>query len=1048
MWRMTKYTVRFWGSGLFVAAVMVATWNIEWFSENKVTRVKPEIAGVRQIHQLIKTRTGTEEITYPEGYLAKEFFKSQHNRPLQSARVTNDIPWVERGPGNIGGRSRSILVDSSDPSGNSWLIGTAGGGIWKTQDAGLSWLNVSTFFPNLSIVSLAQSPSNPLVMYAGSGEGGLGGNFVNGIGIFKSIDGGDTWSLLPSTAPTESSDFQNTNRIIVHPENEDILYAATSSGARQSFAAAVLKSQDGGITWEKILSPPGLAQQILFDPESPSTLYVSSIVFGVIKSTDAGETWDLTELADVVTEAGADPERTELAIAPTDPDIIYASVSYRNRSGSGLYRSTDKAETWMQVLDPAEPETDFLIQGEFDNCIIVDPSDAQRVFFGGVQLYEAVVTGEVDSASNRVFAGVDEEGTASFLDFTRFSSGTHFNNSMQIANPGATPTIELRFGNKSQRAHRFVVPEGATSGVQDGQYAYADYVEIPFEVWDTDNDRQLMVSFRDQQRDSTFNLNEAGLDSEESTNREYLFLHDQPYDTIPSEDIAVDGGHTTDQYMFIWPTLASGATWVPEDLPTSILRINFGSPKFLTADITLLNGNRQVHNDHHALAYSAGNRLISVNDGGVGFTTDDGDSFEERELGLVTTQYYSIDRHPTRKIYLGGAQDNDVHLSFSENPTSTSSYDDNVFRDFFADGFDVTWNADGDRLLASNQHNFIFRSDNGGRDWEESTNGLTDSDIFGENANTPFFTKLAYSKFGPDRVFAVSDRGVWRSEDFGESWQLRSIAAGFSGALDVEVSDVDVDIVWAGGSLEQGRRVFVSIDGGDNFEPANFYEEFPSKGNITTIEVDPTDAQTAYLLFSQPAEPKILKTTDLGQSWLDISGFQDGVSTTGFPDVGVFSLLVFPDGQRIWAGTELGIYETMDGGESWIVLESDLPAVAIWDLRVVDGEILAGTHGRGLWSADMELVYDAIEVQRPLSLDPTQEVSLQLYPNPSSGSFRIQGADELSTIEVWSVSGQLVERFDEGLRPDRMYSVSGSKGLHIVRASDGQSHWDMKLVIE
>ncbi|MEM9324225.1 MAG: T9SS type A sorting domain-containing protein [Bacteroidota bacterium] len=1044
---MRKYKVGLSVTGVAILFLMLWTHGWQPSNEPATVRVKSEIAGTRQIHQMIKTRTGEEEITYEDYYISKEFFKAAGENKARSARLGDDIPWVQRGPGNIGGRARAILVDASDASGDTWLIGTSGGGIWKTEDAGDTWRNVSPFFPNLSIVTLAQSDINPRVIYAGSGEGGLGGNFVNGIGIYKSLDSGENWTLLTSTTSAVSSDFQNTNRIIVHPDNENIVYAATSNGIRQSFASAVMKSEDGGSTWTSVFSPPGRAQQLQFDPESPNTLYVSVALFGVAKSTDAGATWTFTELSDVVNKSGGDTERTELAIAPTNPSILYASVSYRNRSGSGLFKSDDKGDNWQEVKDAEEADTDFLVQGEFDNCIVVDPLDENKVFWGGVRLYSAQLTGELDSLETRDFTGVDQEGTSSFLSFTRFSSGTHFNGSIALSDPANTSTIEIRFGAGSQLAHRFTVPEGGNAGVPDASYSYRDYVTVPFQAWDIENDQQLMLSFRDQEADGVFNLNEGGLDSDESRNREYLFVHRLPYDTAPSDTIAQTRGHVSFQDAFIWPTLTTGGVWDPNNLPTSTLRINFGRPLFRTADIELLPGNNQIHVDHHALAYSTDNRLISVNDGGLGFTQDDGETFTEKEQGMVTAQYYSVDRHPNRGIYIGGTQDNDVNLSLTEDPTSSTSYDDNAFRAFFADGFDVVWNDDGRRILASNQHNFMFRSDNEGRDWEESTTGLDDSDIFGENDNTPFFTKLAYSKFGPDRVFAVSDRGVWKSEDFGENWTLERISVGFGGFLDVEVSDVNVEIVWAGGALDQGRRIFLSQDGGETFDPVNFFEDFPSKGNITTIETDPNDERTAYLLFSQPGEPKILKTTDLGETWTDVSGFLDGTSTSGFPDVGVFSLLVFPDGERIWAATEIGLFETLNGGDNWALLQSDMPAVAIWDLNVVGGEVLAATHGLGIWTADMGLIYENIRTQRPLSID--QDISaFQIYPNPSPGTFRINGPRDMQRVEVWSLSGKLVGSFDGSFGANQTFTVSTDKGLHLVRVISADGVFTTKLIVE
>jgi len=124
-----------------------------------------------------------------------------------------------------------------------------------------------------------------------------------------------------------------------------------------------------------------------------------------------------------------------------------------------------------------------------------------------------------------------------------------------------------------------------------------------------------------------------------------------------------------------------------------------------------------------------------------------------------------------------------------------------------------------------------------------------------------------------------------------------------------------------------------------------------------------------------------------------------------------------------------------------------MPSVAIWDLRVVEGEVLAGTHGRGIWTADLGLTYDNIRLQRPLSVN-SEDLALSLYPNPSTGQFRIAGAPDLEVLEVWTISGQLVARFTEGFDQRRSYTVENSKGMHLVRGKAGDRTWTSKLFIQ
>ena len=123
-------------------------------------------------------------------------------------------------------------------------------------------------------------------------------------------------------------------------------------------------------------------------------------------------------------------------------------------------------------------------------------------------------------------------------------------------------------------------------------------------------------------------------------------------------------------------------------------------------------------------------------------------------------------------------------------------------------------------------------------------------------------------------------------------------------------------------------------------------------GRISGLETHPTEDSTAFALFSFANAPKVLRTTDLGQSWEELSGFGTGAtSTNGFPDVAVYSLLVMPyDPQIIWAGTEIGIFESVDGGANWADANIGFPPTLVFELLIVNDQIVVATHGRGVWS--------------------------------------------------------------------------------------------------
>ncbi|HAC23879.1 MAG TPA: hypothetical protein DCE81_03080, partial [Cytophagales bacterium] len=149
--------------------------------------------------------------------------------------------------------------------------------------------------------------------------------------------------------------------------------------------------------------------------------------------------------------------------------------------------------------------------------------------------------------------------------------------------------------------------------------------------------------------------------------------------------------------------------------------------------------------------------------------------------------------------------------------------------------------------------------------------------------------------------------------------------------MDVEVSRANANIVWAGSRITSTGRIQVSTNGGISFSPTADYTE-KTMGNITKLGSHPTEPNTAYAIFSFRGRPKILRTTNLGGSWQDITGFNSGsVSTNGFPDVAVYCIYVRPDNPNIiWAGTEIGIVQSLNAGVSWALLD-EFPNISVWD---------------------------------------------------------------------------------------------------------------------
>lgn len=314
--------------------------------------------------------------------------------------------WEALGPGNIGGRTRAFLINPSNTS--LMYSGGVAGGVWKTTNGGTSWTPLTDDLANLAVNSMAMDPGNSAVLYAGTGEGFFNGDMVRGMGIFKSSDGGSNWSHLTNTG---TSDFYYVNDILVSPNSSQRVYAATRTG--------IWRSLDGGTNWTRVLNESGTTGGCLDlavrTDQAMDYLFASCGTFTqatIWRNTDAGGAgaWN-----PVYTETNMG--RTSLAIAPSNQSTIYAlsasidSGSSYNNGLHAVFRSTDSGATWtarVRNTDPVRLNTAllsntvyaffdicgfgsqaFLNQGWYDNILAVDPSDPDRVWAGGIDLFRS-----------------------------------------------------------------------------------------------------------------------------------------------------------------------------------------------------------------------------------------------------------------------------------------------------------------------------------------------------------------------------------------------------------------------------------------------------------------------------------------------------------------------------------------------------------------------------------------------------------------------------------------------------------------------------------
>jgi uncharacterized protein (TIGR03437 family) len=360
----------------------------------------------RQTLPLAARRQAIEQLSLEETRLRKRGV-------IRAAQELQQTAWQPLGPAPIGegqtygvpraavsGRVSTIVLDPgyNGTSNQTVYLGAALGGVWRSRDNGATWAPLTDYQPSLAMGAIAIDPTNPNIIYVGTGEGHRGGDSYYGAGLLKTTDGGATWTQITgpvSTTNPQQPAFLNATfmALVINPTTPSTIYAATNIGLTSAASGGtgvvpignrgIWKSTDSGQTWRN-LNPANSevdrsATDVLLDPQNPERVFATILNLGIYRSNAGGGAGSWERLAGGLPDAGF--TRIELAVgpplAPSTNLTLYAAFAATDENLLGIYKSTNEGANWTKVTTPQLPG-----QASYNLALAVDPADANIIYYG------------------------------------------------------------------------------------------------------------------------------------------------------------------------------------------------------------------------------------------------------------------------------------------------------------------------------------------------------------------------------------------------------------------------------------------------------------------------------------------------------------------------------------------------------------------------------------------------------------------------------------------------------------------------------------------
>jgi len=806
--------------------------------------------------------------------------------PALTADHLSVLQWRNPGPTPMGGRITDLAVHPERP--RIFYAASATGGLWKTTNNGTTFQPVFENEGSSSVGAVAVAPSTPDMIWVGTGEANARNSVSWGDGVYRSDDGGVTWSHRGL------AESKHVGGIAIHPWDPDTVFvAAMGSTWGPNPERGLFRTRDGGETWRHVLFVDERTGciDVLVDPDEPDVVFAATYErlrdeldgndpavrtgpgSGIWRSLDGGDSWERLQNGLPTVPIG----RIGLDVFSADSSVLYAIIETERTGERGAPpRSEDRVSLGIKGRDHEEGGflTESITEGE---------SAAQA----GLQV------GDVITRVN----DVEIDGRATLVATLRgFLPGDAAE--LVFRREGTEETARLTFLGRLLRGRA-----RSFAGSQGGQVANAQDEQGPdgFESGGV---------FRTEDRGTTWTRVNS--------------LDPRPF---YYSQIRVNPTDANEVYV----------------LGISVHRSQDGGKTF--DEIA-----RRTHPDHHALWIDPRDpeQVVLGNDGGVYVSWDHADTWDHLDV-LPVSQFYNVgvDLREPYWVY-GGLQDNGTWGGPSATRVGGVTTSDWIYING-GDGFHVAVDpTDPNVVYSESQNGMILRLDlRTGERGRVSRPSGSRNDRF--NWNTPFLL----SPHNPSIFFYAGNR-VLRSIDRGETTVAISpdIARTEQGsATALAQSPRDADTLWVG--TDDGA-LWQTFDGGREW--LSLADRLPGVDRplyVSDIELSAFDLKTAYVTLdghrSDDYAPYVFVTENDGETWRSLAG--------GLPGEGsVRTIALDPvNPSLLYVGTETGCFVSVDAGEHWTPLGSGLPTVPVHDLVVHprDADLVAGTHGRGIWIVDV-----------------------------------------------------------------------------------------------